>query len=282
MVLKRAEFNLLDKVVLGRLVFNPPFKASSVFHDEARFVHVVNGNSRLYSPKDQLNLSTGDSMIMKCESFVNNWFENEDGTPNEVIIIHFYPEILQYIYDGQIPEIFTKKNSIEANSVEKIQGNIGLESFVSSLRYYFDHASYITEDLLRIKFQELILLLVNSDKSGRIKSILSELFQTKEYEFKEIIHTHLFEDLKIEDLAFFAGLSLSSFKRKFKTVFDTSPNRYIKTKRLERALSLLEKSDLRISDIAYDCGFNDIGYFSKSFHSAYNCSPSEYRKMHVS
>lgn len=126
------------------------------------------------------------------------------------------------------------------------------------------------------------MILIHTDQSGQIRKILSDLFQSKEYEFKEIIHSHLYEDLKIEDLAFFAGLSLSSFKRKFKTVFGTSPTRYIKTKRLEKAIYLLKDPQLRISDVAYDCGFNDIGYFSKVFHAAYDSSPTDYRKNRLS
>ena len=282
MLIKREDFNLLDKTVLGRAVFQPPFKASAALQNEARFVHILKGNTRLYSAKNRFDLKTGDSLLMKCENFVNNWFENEDGAPSEVIVLQFYPEVLKFIYDNQIPPVFSSKNEIQSNPVEKIEPNQAIDNYIGSLRYYLNNRSFMNDGLLKLKIQELIHILVSSDDSGRIRSILGELFQVHEYEFKEIIHSHLFEDLSLQDLAFFAGLSLSSFKRKFKAVFETSPTRYIKTKRLEKAQNLLQKTNLRISDIAYDCGFNDLGYFSKSFHVAYNYSPSEYRKMHLS
>ena len=133
-----------------------------------------------------------------------------------------------------------------------------------------------------LKIRELMHILVETDRKGSIRTILGELFNTSEYAFKDVIQAHLFEDLNIEDLAFFTGLSLSSFKRKFNAVYGTSPNKYITSKRLEKAQILLRTSDLRISDIAYDCGFNDLGYFSKSFKNNYNISPSEYRSMTVS
>ena len=278
MSFKREQYQLLEKVVLGRAQFTPPFKASSPLDNEARFMHVVNGSSRLYSPNDQKDLKTGDSILMKCENFVNNWFENKDGGSNEAIIIHFYPEVLKFVYNDKLPNIFSLKNPTPANPVEKIPPNEVMTNYVQGLRYYLNNPTFITNELLKVKIQELILVLINSDKSGQIKAILSELFHTREYEFKEIIHSHLFEDLKVEDLAFFAGLSLSSFKRKFKSIFNTSPTRYIKTKRLEKAHELLEKTDLRVSEIAFDCGFNDLGYFSKSFLAMYNYSPSDYRK----
>ena len=68
MIIKREQFNLEGKVVLGRVVFKPPFKASSALDNEARFMHVIKGKSRLYSPNNQFELSTGNSVLMKCEN----------------------------------------------------------------------------------------------------------------------------------------------------------------------------------------------------------------------
>lgn len=280
-MLKRDEFKLLDRVVFGRAAFNPPFKASSPLENEARFVHVVNGTSRLHAPQDRIDLQMGDNVLMRCENFVNNWMKNEDGAPSEVLIFHLYPEVLKHIYDDQLPDFLTASSSAVVPSAEKIPPNKMVDNFVHGLRFYLDNRAMLTEALLKVKFQELLLILVNTDQSGTVKAMLSDLFNTKAYEFREIIHSNLFEDLKLEDLAFLAGMSLSSFKRKFNTVFGTSPNQYIRTRRLDRAKKLLEQSDQRISEIAYDCGFNDIGYFSKSFSAKFNCSPSDYRKRLV-
>lgn len=282
MVIKRESFDLRSKVALGRIQFKPPFKANSSMQDEARFVYVKNGKSRLNAPQARYELSTGDCLLMSCDQFVNTWLENEDDSTNELTIFHFYPDILKYVYNDQLPDFFDKKGGQQLNRVEKFPSNEMILHFIHSLDYYFNNSSFITEELLKVKIQELVLILINTDSSGRMQSILSGLFRSPEYEFKEIINSNLYEDLNLEDLAFFAGLSLSSFKRKFKSIYGTSPNRYIKGKRLEKAKSLLEKEELRISEIAYDCGFNDIGYFSKSFHTMYACSPSDYRKSILS
>ena len=279
--MQQQHLKLLDKTVFGRAQFKPPFKAHSALYDEARFVTIVKGNTKLYVPNNRIDLSSSDSILMKCDNFVNNWLPNEDDQPSEVIVTHFYPEVLQYIYNNNIPSFFTSKSDVKPLPAEKISSNQMIENFDNSLRFYFDHPNFATEEMLKIKFQELINILLSSDPSGKIKSILSGLFQTGEYEFKEIIHSHLFEDLSLQDLAFFAGLSLSSFKRKFKTVFETSPIQYIKGKRLEAAKNLLETTTERISDIAYDCGFNDVAYFSRAFSTKYKASPSEYRKQHL-
>ncbi|ANQ51193.1 helix-turn-helix transcriptional regulator [Flammeovirga sp. MY04] len=271
-------FEMIGKPMIGTSLFQPPFKANATLQDEARFVKIINGSTNLYVPDHHLSLSSGDMFIMKCDNFVNIWDENEDASKSQVFVANLSPEFLKEIYDDDIPSIFHQKESKDHKAILSIEPNNAIELFISSMLFYFENKEMMTEELLKLKMRELIMILLNSDQDGSIKLMLKSLFQTKEYDFKEVIHAHLYEDLSIQDLAFFTGLSLSTFKRKFKTVFNTSPNQYIKTKRLMKAENLLRVTDQRISDIAYDCGFNDIGYFSKLFKSEYNISPSDFRK----
>ncbi|MEM6723703.1 MAG: AraC family transcriptional regulator, partial [Bacteroidota bacterium] len=98
-----------------------------------------------------------------------------------------------------------------------------------------------------------------------------------ELSFKSIIQAHLYRDLEVKDFASLTNDSMSTFKRKFKKIFQDTPARYIAEKKLEKAASLLRSTDLRIKDICYDCGFRDVSTFSKSFSRKYDLSPSAYR-----
>lgn len=276
-----THFELFEKPIFGKATFDPPFKANSSFVDEARFVFIINGKSNLYVPNSSLKLETSDCFLMKCDNFVNVWEVNEGNTKSEVMVMHFYPDVLKLIYDDNIPEVFKSKNIKAHGPVTKIETNEMLVNYIRSLEFYFQNPSLMNDELIKLKVRELIQIMLNSDLSGSIKNMFSDLFKANAYDFKEVIHAHLYEDLSLQDLAFFTGLSLSTFKRKFQSVFKTSPTKYIKSKRLEKALTLLQTTDERISDIAYDCGFNDIGYFSKLFKTTYQLSPSDYKKTLV-
>jgi AraC-like DNA-binding protein len=283
MIIRRNEYPLLDKTAFGRVEFNPPFKASSPLVEEARLMHVVRGRSKLHFPNGQLELSSGDTIIMKCENFLNSWYENENNESSEAVIMHFYPDVLTHIYDGKIPDYLQFNGTVQPKPVEKIEPNEMMDNYIGSLRFYIDNAKLVNPTLIKLKYQELIHILVSTDKSGEIKSLLGSLFKSETHEFQEVIRTHLFEDLRLEDLAFLVGQSLSTFKRKFQSIYGTSPATYIRTQRLEKAKELLEnQGDIRISEVAYDTGFNDLSYFSKLFTSTYSVSPSEYRKHHLS
>ena len=281
MILQHDHFNILDKVVFQRVVFKPPFKSDLTMRDEACFFHVIKGTSRLLIPNDQIDMTASDSFVMKCGTYLNTWFKNEDDTPNEAVMVHFYPDVLKLVYDNQLPDFFTSKRKPIRRTVEKVRLNQMIKNYIGSLLFYFEHPSMVTEELIKLKVKELILLLVNTGNSEQVLTILGDLFNPEQYEFKEIIQSHLFENINLDDLATLTGLSLSSFKRKFKTIFNSSPSRYIKQQRLEKAENLLKTTMLRISDLAFDCGFNDLGHFSKSFVAAYQYTASDYRKKYI-
>ncbi len=84
-------------------------------------------------------------------------------------------------------------------------------------------------------------------------------------------------NLKVEEFAKLCGRSLSAFKRDFKNTFNTTPSRWIKSKRLEHARVLLIESNLNINQISYDCGYRNSSHFIKSFKEKYNIPPRKYR-----
>lgn len=275
---KKQEYFIGDFAVLGRASFMPPFKANDQLTNEARFVYVVNGRSKLNAPTVSMENTSGEGFLMKCENFVNQWMVTDDGSRVEVIIIRFSPDVLEKVYKGQVPELFSAPTAGNGSPVEKVQPSLLLDNFIQSLRPYLDAPNLINEEFVSLKVRELILVLLNSDTTGNVRTVLGNLFQNNHYEFKSIIASNLYQNLKLDDLAFFAGMSLSSFKRKFSQVYGTSPTQYIKKKRLERAAYLLKNSRDRISDVAYDSGFNDVSYFTKSFAAHFNMSPTDYKK----
>lgn len=264
-------------IVLGRTFFKPPFKISDTLINEARIVHVFNGKSNLYAANQFIPLQKGNTIIMKCGNFINNWLPNEDDAYNEVVVFQLTAKMLKNLYQDQLPQWFKEVGGTKVLPSQKQDAHLLLDHYFEGLRYYLDHPNLISENFLRLKIQELLYILAETDQTGNNKLILSSLFQANEYEFQEVIQTHLFEELKIEDLAFLTQMSLSSFKRKFKQIYGTSPNKYFISKRLEKAQLLLRTTQLQVSSIAYDCGFTDVGYFGKTFKKYYNYSPSEFR-----
>jgi AraC-like DNA-binding protein len=278
MILEYQHLSLGEFPIVEKYKFESPFRVDASLRNEACFMHVIQGRSDLYTPNGKIEIEKRDNFVMKCGSYLNDWKTNEKGEPNEAIVVHFYPDVLKEIYENELPNILKNKQTKQLTHLQKVQSPEMLNNYLESLFFYIDNPGVVTDELIKLKVKELILLLVNTEDSEKLKSLLSNLFTETEYKFKEIIQAHLFEDLRLQDLAILTGTSLSTFKRKFNKVFGTSPNQYIKSKRLEKAMDLISHTEMRISDIAYDCGFNDLGYFSKSFTSEFGKAPTAFRK----
>jgi signal transduction histidine kinase/ligand-binding sensor domain-containing protein/DNA-binding response OmpR family regulator len=82
--------------------------------------------------------------------------------------------------------------------------------------------------------------------------------------------------LSVESLSKRVGMSRSSLYNKLLEITGQTPVEYIRSFKLEKAASLLEKTDMTIAEITYMVGFSKPNYFAKAFKSKYNMSPSEF------
>lgn len=85
---------------------------------------------------------------------------------------------------------------------------------------------------------------------------------------------------KIEDFAAMAHMSRANFMRVFRTATGESPISYLLKRRIQTSMILLKKTNIPISEIAYEIGFNDSNYFTRQFRSIQGVSPVAFRKTH--
>ena len=105
---------------------------------------------------------------------------------------------------------------------------------------------------------------------------VDEKFMTK---VADTIEKNISEpEFSVEKLALETSLSTVHLYRKLKALTGMTPNEFIRSFRMKRAIQLLEQKKLMISEVAYAVGFNDPKYFRKCFKKAFGVSPSEYKK----
>ena len=85
------------------------------------------------------------------------------------------------------------------------------------------------------------------------------------------------EQWPIPRLAHVSGVSAAHFARSFKEAFGLPPHRYLLTRRLERAMALLRDTNLSITEIAFQTGWNSLGTFGRTFRDVVAESPGEFR-----
>lgn len=93
------------------------------------------------------------------------------------------------------------------------------------------------------------------------------------------IRENFANDITLDDMSAVAGFSRNYFCKFFKDVTGTTPVNYLMAYRIERAARKLLGTDTSITQIAFDCGFNDLSYFIKTFKTFKHTSPKDYRKQ---
>src|SRR5438270_1842387 len=85
------------------------------------------------------------------------------------------------------------------------------------------------------------------------------------------------EEWPVRRLARVSGVSEAHFARSFKEAFGIPPHRYLLTRRLERAKTLLRDTDLPVTEIAFETGWESLGTFGRTFRDVTGESPGELR-----
>ena len=94
------------------------------------------------------------------------------------------------------------------------------------------------------------------------------------------MHSHLYDcNLKSEQLHTICGISSTYFRHIFETIFNTTPQKYIISKRISHAKLIIDSGDYdTIAEVAEATGYSDALYFSKAFKKKYGVSPSSINK----
>jgi AraC-like DNA-binding protein len=86
------------------------------------------------------------------------------------------------------------------------------------------------------------------------------------------------QPLDVEALARGAHMSAGHLSREFKLAYGESPYSYLMTRRIERAMALLRRGDLSVTEVCFEVGCSSLGTFSTRFTELVGISPSAYRR----
>ena len=87
------------------------------------------------------------------------------------------------------------------------------------------------------------------------------------------------QPLDVEALARDAHMSAGHFSRQFRLAYGESPYSYLMTRRIERAMALLRRGDLSVTDVCFAVGCSSLGTFSSRFADLVGMPPSTYRRQ---
>lgn len=153
-----------------------------------------------------------------------------------------------------------------------------VQLFFDSLSPYMD-TDYLNRhpQLMRLKLAEFAYMVIMHKEYGLQHKLLQSVDRLSD-PFESIIRSSIFDDLTIEELATRTNKSLTSFKNDFQRVFGDTPHRWIVRQRLLHARLLVVSTNKPISQIGYECRFDNISHFIKLFKREFGKTPLALRQ----
>lgn len=158
-----------------------------------------------------------------------------------------------------------------------VRNDVVLTAYFQSMFSYFSSEKRPSDTLLQHKLKELVLNVLLNGKNPELASYFMSVAHSSAPPVREIMASNFSYNLSLDDYARLCGTSLSTFKRDFKVIFQTTPGKWLLQKRLEYSSVLLSNQTLPITQIAFESGFEDLSHFSRSFKQKFGVSPSEFR-----
>lgn len=237
----------------------------------------MNMFSFLQVGKKQVHFAGASVEVNKDQSLIlkkGNWLWTELLDTDTV----YYCKLL--FFSEKILKNFFVKHSIEEKSIKEdspffiIKNDAYITSYLNSLTTISDAPSVFASNLLSVKFEEIMLYLINKHGAS-FENYLRSLIVKEVSPFKKIVESRVHSNLKLEEIAFLCNMSLSTFKRHFVREYKVSPGKWLQDKRLQKAKEILEQGDLTSSDIYLDFGYSNLSNFSIAFKNKFGVNPSE-------
>lgn len=239
------------------------------------FVYVLDGKKVWHTSHGRFELSKGACVfVRKGANIVEQFFDAQF-----CVLIFFMSD--EFICDTLRPlAVQTIKSGEKHAPVIPVQTDDTLAAFMHSMLPYFNRNPKPDKSLLQLEFRELLLNVVdNRQNLEAISYFCSLLHEPATVSLRKIMEDNFCYNLKLEEYAQLSKRSLSAFKRDFQKIYAQSPGKWLLERRLTHARMLLLNPGLSISEVAYDCAFENLSHFSRVFRERFGVSPVAFRQQ---
>lgn len=249
------------------------------WHTEIEFVYVQSGTVTFCIGTEQITLSEGNAVFINSKVLHEFYSEDNAVIPNFVCYPTFIAPIETRIYNQYVQPIISSTISYQIFSPvlpwQKEILDILQEIFTQQNSACAKEliTSSLLQKLWAVFFEHIDTTHLNQQQDHSAQS------QIKLQVMMQYIHTNYSSQIALSDIAQSAGISKSSALSFFHKYLKMAPVSYLILYRLKKASELLITTDLKLVEIAYATGFNNIGYFCKQFKIHYGITPTEYRKL---
>lgn len=242
--------------------------ASAHVHDSIEIVFIENGNYQIFVDDNRYQANRGDVLLFRSNT-IHSIFAMSSSL-NQYYVLKLKPELLLELASKKTMAEYMLRFSASGNSgkthwrAEEVeQSGIG-PAFEKLIREYY--ADELCQDLsLKIHschvILELLREILKEEQESGMRIPVSRGTEEQIYHVITYIHKNFGENLNVEACSKMVNMSYSYFSRCFKRVSGKSFKEYLNEIRINYAEHLLMTTGLSVTQIASECGYNNVSYF---------------------
>lgn len=275
--LEKVNPNFGDSLLAKRHTdFDENYKAFWHFHPEMELVYVNKGQGKRHIGS-HLSYFNNSQLLLIGANVPHNGFTDRLTTNGSETLIQFKEDFLgDHFFDipemKKIKELFTRSKKgivfgVETkrklgHKIEKIPEKKGFKKILLLLEVFHELAKSKDYSLLNADGYALEAAPQDSDKIDGIYKHINQNFT---------------QHISLDEIADVANMTVPAFCRYFKKVTGKTFTKLVNEYRVVHATKLLTESQMSITEIAYECGFNNFSHFNKLFKEITGKSASKYR-----
>lgn len=247
------------------------------FHPYFEIGFFVKGSRNMTINHSIYNFKKGNAVFISMGELHKGYPVEHNPGAVEIINLYFKEEYLEPFYNilGRNEFLSVFKNRVIDIPIGRREY---LEELLQKMLDEYAGVDELSKNMLNNYFGELITFLIRCQKNSAGDILQYDENNRIIADAAEYIYFNYDKDITLEDVAFKFNISKSYFSKRFKEVTGFGYKEYLISVRLKEACDLLLNTDKTITQIAFECGFNDSNYFGDAFRKAKGVSPHKYRK----
>jgi len=240
------------------------------------FVHVVSGKKTWRTTEGSWTLEKGQTLFFKKGAAIVHQDFKEDFCLLVFFVSDNFTRDVVREFSGQLSGQHDGDALHQGAIIVNI--DVTLAAYFQSMLAYFTGTEKPADSLLTLKLKELIVSILLGRNNPELAAYFQSLLKSAAPPLSQIMEANFCYNLGLEDFAKLSHRSLSTFKRDFQKYYNQAPGKWLMQKRLDYSAVLLKNPALNVSQVALDCGFEDLSHFSRTFKDKFGVSPAHYRR----
>lgn len=247
--------------------YEDSFFKSDILFEHHMLIWFISGQTKIIQADATNIFREGDIFLIPRNQLATIINYPKDGKPHKTVVMHLTIPRLRdfYVRLNVIPK------ALDSPKIYRFSNHPLLSGCMASLIPYFEMKE-LPEEIASLKITEAITILRTIDRS--IDHVLANFEVPGKIDLAEYMERNFMFNLPLEKFSYLTGRSLTTFKRDFSKLFNSTPQRWLTQKRLELAHYQLAEKQKRPIDVCYETGFENLSHFSHAFKKQFGYSPT--------